>query len=173
MCYCFCFPEKYISITCDVYLLRNNIKCKYIHKVCFKNIKHIKAMTTYKYNISQTLPIFNFKSAIANKHILVFFPEYTIITILMAKCQKDNSIANWSYVFLALIHQYDSQLTHVMMTFINKYTMKIPSQQLMSLWHAPSWSSLERTIECCLKSYCSEIQHRFIPAVHIQHTILS
>ena len=24
-----------------------------------------------------------------------------------------------------------------------------------------------------LKSYCSEIQHRFIPAVHIQHTILS
>ena len=24
-----------------------------------------------------------------------------------------------------------------------------------------------------LKSYCSEIQHRFIPAAHIQHTILS
>ena len=24
-----------------------------------------------------------------------------------------------------------------------------------------------------LKSYCSEIQHRFLPAVHIQHTILS
>ena len=24
-----------------------------------------------------------------------------------------------------------------------------------------------------LKSYCSEIQHRFIPAVHIQHTFLS
>ena len=24
-----------------------------------------------------------------------------------------------------------------------------------------------------LKSYCSEIQHRFIPAVYIQHTILS
>ena len=27
--------------------------------------------------------------------------------------------------------------------------------------------------EARLKSYCSEIQHRFIPAVHIQHTILS
>ena len=24
-----------------------------------------------------------------------------------------------------------------------------------------------------LKSYCSEIQHRFLPAVHIRHTILS
>ena len=29
-----------------------------------------------------------------------------------------------------------------------------------------------RSMAFALKSYCSEIQHRFIPAVHIQHTFL-
>ena len=31
----------------------------------------------------------------------------------------------------------------------------------------------ELTTALHLKSYCSEIQHRLKPAVHIQHTILS
>ena len=34
-------------------------------------------------------------------------------------------------------------------------------------------SLMMRNSPSSLKSYCSEIQHRFIPAVHIQHTILS
>ena len=63
-------------------------------------------------------------------------------------------------------------------TSLDSYSLTVLPEAL-SRQSKDSHSSIDkaelehRPILTILKSYCSEIQHRFIPAVHIQHTFLS
>ena len=114
--------------------------------------------------------------------ISIWWDKAIIMTVNWYKIENKNGVCTFAWIFsentFSWLHLY-SHLPFTPRLAYNCRTEITPSVMLPSLHEKAIKEGI--SIECTpvipgashLKSYCSEIQPRFIPAGHIQHTILS